>query len=64
MDQTVVDMKTAAVGTVYNGDIVVLIGRDGEHVITAEDLAKWAGTIGYEILPSISARVPRVYVEH
>lgn len=64
MDQTVVDMKTAAVGTVYNGDIAVLIGRDGEHIITAEDLAMWAGTIGYEILTSISARVPRVYVEH
>ena len=40
------------------GDEVVLLG-DG---ISAHDLAEWTGTNEYEVLTSISARVPRVYV--
>lgn len=43
-------------------DEVVLIGVQGEHKITAEDLAKQLGTINYEIACMISHRVPRVYV--
>jgi alanine racemase len=39
------------------GDEVILLG-DG---ITAEDLARWTGTNEYEVMTSISARVPRVY---
>jgi alanine racemase len=40
------------------GDEVRLIGSE----ITAESLAKLAGTISYEILTNLSARVPRVYL--
>jgi alanine racemase len=40
------------------GDEVVLLG-DG---ITAEELADWTGTNEYEVMTSISARVPRVFV--
>lgn len=43
------------------GEEVVLIGRQGEAWITADDVAKQLGTIGYEITCMISARVPRVY---
>lgn len=43
------------------GDPVTVIGRDGGHQITVEDLAGWAGTVSYEILCGISKRVPRVY---
>ena len=39
---------------------VTLIGRDGAEEITVDDLARWAGTISYEILCGISKRVPRV----
>jgi alanine racemase len=39
---------------------VTLIGRDGAEQITVDDLARWAGTISYEILCGISKRVPRV----
>jgi alanine racemase len=42
------------------GDDVVLIGRQGEHTIRAEDWASRLGTIGYEIVCGISDRVPRV----
>ncbi len=59
MDQTMADLGT---GTAYNGDEVVMIGPSGEDAILVEDLARWAGTIPYEVLTSISARVPREYV--
>ncbi len=39
---------------------VTLIGRDGTEEITVDDLARWAGTVSYEILCGISKRVPRV----
>jgi alanine racemase len=61
MDQMVVNL--GADGTGYNGDEVVLIGKQGDERITAEDLARWAGTIPYEILTNINTRVPRVYVK-
>ncbi len=59
MDQMVVNL--GADGTGYNGDEVVLIGEQDGQRITAEDLARWAGTIPYEILTNINTRVPRVY---
>jgi alanine racemase len=39
---------------------VTLIGRDGSEAITIDDVARWAGTVSYEILCGISKRVPRV----
>jgi alanine racemase len=45
----------------WNGDEVVLLGRDGGDAITIEELAGWAGTIPHEILTSINTRVPRLY---
>lgn len=41
------------------GDAATLIGRDGEQVITAEEVAEWSGTISYEVLTSIGHRVER-----
>ena len=41
------------------GDTATLIGRDGEQVITAEEVAEWSGTISYEVLTSIGPRVER-----
>jgi alanine racemase len=43
------------------GDDVVLIGTSRSQTILADDLARWAGTISYEILCGISKRVPRIY---
>ncbi len=61
MDQMVVNLS--ADGTAYNGDEVILIGTQADQRITAEDLARWAGTIPYEILTNINTRVPRVYTK-
>ncbi len=44
------------------GDVATLIGRDGEQVVTAEEVAEWSGTISYEVLTSIGPRVERRYV--
>ncbi|HHZ12397.1 MAG: alanine racemase [Caldicoprobacterales bacterium] len=61
MDQMMVDV-TDIPGTEV-GDDVVLIGRQGDRSIFADDLAKLYGTISYEVLTGISARVPRIYGE-
>ncbi len=59
MDQLMVDIGW---DRGYNGDEVCLIGGTEENAITVEDLAKWAGTIPYEILTNINTRVPRQYI--
>jgi alanine racemase len=41
------------------GDVATLIGRDGDQVITAEEVAEWSKTISYEVLTSIGPRVER-----
>lgn len=56
MDQLVVDAGDLAVSV---GDPVVLIGRQGGAEIRATEWADRLGTIGYEIVCGISARVPR-----
>ncbi|HEY0788941.1 MAG TPA: alanine racemase C-terminal domain-containing protein, partial [Thermoanaerobaculia bacterium] len=43
------------------GDEVTLMGRDGDDEISAEELAAKLGTISYEILCDVGARVPRIY---
>ncbi|AUW93981.1 MAG: alanine racemase [Sulfobacillus thermosulfidooxidans] len=59
MDQLSVGADAAA--PIHVGDPVVLIGESGGLTVTADDLAREADTIGYEIVTGISARVPRVY---
>lgn len=59
MDQFMVNIEW---DSAYNGDVVTLLGRDGNETITADDLARWAGTIPYEVLTNINTRVPRVYM--
>ena len=48
---------------VHVGDDVVLLGTGGGDTISAEDWARWASTVTWEILCGIGARVPRVLVE-
>jgi alanine racemase len=45
------------------GDEVVLLGRQGRDEITVEELAAKLDTISYEVFCSVSARVPRVYLD-
>lgn len=59
MDWTLLDVTDTAKLKV--NDEVIFIGSDGTNEITAGDLARELGTIGYEITCGISARVPRVF---
>ena len=59
MDMIMVDVTE--VPGVALGDEVVLMGPQADDTITAEEIAETTGTISYEILCSISQRVPRVY---
>jgi alanine racemase len=58
MDQAAIDVTHIA--DVRIGDEVVLIGRQGEERISAEDVGRQLGTINYEVVAAILARVPRV----
>jgi alanine racemase len=60
MDLTLIDVT--GVPGVELGDDVILMGRDAGLSITAEELARTAGTLSYEVTCGISERVPRVYV--
>jgi alanine racemase len=57
MDQTVVDVTE--IPAVQPGDEVVLLGRQGNEQVSAEDHALLAGTVPWEIFTSIAARVER-----
>lgn len=59
MDQFLVDVGEDDIEV---GEIVTLIGRDGQHEVSAEELADHVGTINYEITSRIPSRVPRLYL--
>jgi alanine racemase len=58
MDQIMVDCGDDM--SVRPGDEVVLLGRQGDEEITADEWAALLGTISYEILCGIGPRVPRL----
>jgi alanine racemase len=60
MDMAMVDVTAIPAAAV--GDVVTLLGRDGDAEVTADELADLADTISWEILAGISARVPRLYL--
>ncbi len=59
MDQTMIDVTD--IDGVQAGDEVVLIGKQGEAEIRAEDVARNMGTSNYETVTSISGRLERRY---
>jgi alanine racemase len=60
MDQIAIDLTQ--VPGAAEGDQVVLIGQQGSDELDAADVARWAGTIPYEVLCALSPRVPRMYI--
>ncbi|MDJ0521366.1 MAG: alanine racemase [Planctomycetota bacterium] len=60
MDYTTVDVTDVPDASV--GDAVTLLGADGDERIRAEELARLADTIPYEILCGIGRRVKRHYL--
>ncbi|MHB8719045.1 MAG: alanine racemase [Candidatus Dormibacteria bacterium] len=60
MDQLAIDVSEA--GPVRSGDVATLIGADAGLRIDAGDVAARIGTIAYEVLCAVGARVPRVVI--
>ena len=61
MDQILVDV--GHVSGVRRWEEAVLIGRQGQERVTAEELADLAETIPYEIVCAVHSRVPRIYLK-
>jgi len=61
MDQMMIDVST--VPNVQAGEVVTLLGSDGDYEITADDWANAIGTISWEILCGFKHRLPRVTVD-
>lgn len=61
MDQLMLDVTD--VKGVREGDYITLIGSDKGEIITADELARNNGTIGYEMICAIGERVPRFYIK-
>jgi alanine racemase len=60
MDMCTLDVSDVADCTV--GDEVVLMGRQQDQIITAEEIASKLHTISYEILCALGKRAPRVFI--
>ncbi|MBI9089512.1 MAG: alanine racemase [Desulfobacterium sp.] len=59
MDQTLIDV--GAIPGVKPGDRVVILGIQAEEAITADEIAGLTNTINYEVVSSLTARVPKCY---
>jgi len=61
MDLTTLDLSHTQ--ALKPGDEVTILGQEGEAKLDAQQIARLAGTISYNILCGISARVKRLYVD-
>ena len=62
MDQFMVDVTDMPQVSV--GDVVTLIGQDGEEILSVEEISEMAGSFNYEFVCDVSRRVPRVYIKN
>ena len=60
MDMTMVDVTDKRCEV---GDVVTLIGRDGDQLLTVADVAVAAGISPYELLTGLRSRLPRIYTD-
>ena len=60
MDMTMLDVTNVPCEI---GDVATLIGRDGDELLTIDDVARMSDVLSYEILVGLKLRVPRVYVD-
>ena len=62
MDQLMVDVTD--IPSCKEGDEVTLIGKDGDEIITMEELGELSGRFNYEFACEIGKRTPRVFFKH
>lgn len=61
MDLTTIDITHSP--HLQPGDVVTLLGREGDVSLDAQQIARTAGTISYNVLCGINARVKRFYID-
>lgn len=61
MDQFMVDVTEIPLAK--EGDLVTLIGKDGEESISADYLGELSGRFNYELVCDLNQRLPRVYIK-
>ncbi len=61
MDQCMIDVSH--IDDIKIGDEVIIFGSDGNNTITVESVADLLGTINYEVVCSVTRRVPRAYIQ-
>lgn len=61
MDLTTIDITQSP--QLQPGDVVTLLGREGDVSLDAQQIARSAGTISYNVLCGINARVKRFYID-
>ncbi len=59
MDLTMIDVSS--IPEARAGDEVIIIGRQAYQEISADEVAENAGTINYEVVSSLTGRIPRIY---
>lgn len=59
MDQLMVDITD--IPDVTHGEIVTILGSDGDDTISAYEISRLSGRIPYEFFSGVSARVPRIF---
>ena len=59
MDQFMVDVTD--IKDVKQGDIVTLLGSDGDVCLSAELVSEWSHSFAYELVCTVGKRIPRVY---
>lgn len=65
MDQCMVAIQQTTARPIEEaeiGDLVTIVGRDGEEVITMDDMASLRGTISYEVACGFGMRLEKVYL--
>lgn len=62
MDQFMIDVTDVA--DVKEGDLVTLIGTDGDDIITMEELGNLSGRFNYEMACDLGKRIPRVFIKN
>jgi alanine racemase len=62
MDLTMLDV--GGISGVALEDEVVVFGKQGNEAVTADEIASSLDTINYEVVSTITARVPRVYLKN
>lgn len=61
MDQFMVDVTE--IDNVNQGDMVTLIGKDGNEFISVEEVAEMAYSFNYEFICNVGKRIPRIYYQ-